>query len=70
MVGSLLMFLSCLLIQPKHPRVGLHFSSLYLKDLREDDEGTFSVPSSYNRFTDILKLIVRGRVILVLFLSF
>lgn len=64
------MFLSCLLIQPKHPRVGLYFSSIFLKDLREDDQGMFSIRKSDNRFMNILKLKVRGKVIIVLCLNY
>lgn len=64
------MLISCLLIQPKHPRVGFYFSKLYLKDLREDDEGTFSILNSYDRYTDIIKLIVQGKMILLLCLHF
>lgn len=66
MDGSQLLFLSCPLIQLKHPRLGFHFSSLYLKDLREDDEGMFSILDNSDGYTDILKLVILGKVILVL----
>lgn len=71
MDGSELMSLSCLLIQPKDPRVKDFAGSIYLYDLREEDEGTFVFQNSRSLYKSMtLTLSVKGKVILVLFLCY
>lgn len=50
----------CGLLQSNHPRFKITSYSATLKDLRETDEGTYSVSFGDNDITDIINLKVLG----------
>lgn len=50
----------CGLLQSNHPRLKITSNSATLKDLRETDEGTYSVPFGDNDIIDIINMKVLG----------
>lgn len=54
----------CCFLQSNHPRLKADVRSVTLNDLRETDDGIYSVSFGHNDVTDIIDLKVLGKTIL------
>lgn len=54
------MYLFCPLIQAKDPRIEVFSDSVYFTDLKERDDGTYSISIDEDRQYDVIRLKILG----------